>query len=82
MSGGVADGALTLSVRKILWIADDLAAVLAHPIAHGGDVVNPKHHRLRGVLTDRGRSAMTDIRHDKATLTETQLRSPASSSRR
>jgi hypothetical protein len=34
MSGGVADGALTLSVRKILWLADDLAPrVVANAIA-------------------------------------------------
>src|ERR1700729_53430 len=37
MSGGVADGALTLSVRKIVWLADDLAAVLADAVAQGGD---------------------------------------------
>ncbi len=54
MSGGVANGALALSVWKIVWLADDLAAVLADAVAHGVDVVNPEHHRLRGLLAGRG----------------------------
>jgi hypothetical protein len=74
MSGGVADGALTLSVRKIVWLADDLAAVFADVVAQGGDVINPKHHRLRGLLTGRGRSAVTNVGHDQGTFAETQLR--------
>ena len=53
MSGGVANGALTLSVREIAWLADDLAAVLADAVAQGDDVVNPKHHRLPGLPASR-----------------------------
>jgi hypothetical protein len=53
MSGGIANGALTLSVRKIAWLADDLAAMLADAVAQGGDVINPEHHR-RGLLAGRG----------------------------
>ena len=65
---------MTLSVRKIVWLADDLAAVLADAVAKGGDVVNPKHHRLRGLLACRGRPAVTNVGHDQGAFAETQLR--------
>jgi hypothetical protein len=54
MPRGIAKRALTLSIRKIMWLADDLAAVRAHALAQGLDVVNPKHHRLRGLLPRGG----------------------------
>jgi hypothetical protein len=74
MSGRVADGALALSVRKIVWLADDLAAERADAVAKSGDIVDPKHYRLRGLLAGRGRSAVTDVSHDQGAFAETQLR--------
>jgi len=74
MARRVAEGALALPVGKVAWLTDDLTPTGADALAQGGNVVDSKHHRLRGMPAERRRPAMADVGHDQRALTEGQLR--------
>jgi hypothetical protein len=74
MAGRVADGALALTVGEVAWLSDDLTAVIADAFAQGGNVIDSKHHRLRGLLAERRHPTMADIGHDQRAVAEGQLR--------
>src|SRR5581483_7885160 len=72
VAGGIEEGALPLAVPEILRLAEDRATVPAHTFAQGRDVVDSKHHRLRGLLGGRCCTAVTDIGHDQRSVAEAE----------